>query len=88
LSDRRLSDQRLRLLYPWRHSGFHVHIAPPLDPGAGISAFEGLARYLVRATVRHAQLLVDPSPSENLRFCALEQPRTRADLLSTLFLPL
>ena len=61
-----LTEERLRLLYSWRHSGFHVHIGAPLDPRHNRSALEGLARYLVRAPVRHAQLLVDPSPSENV----------------------
>jgi len=66
-----LTEERLRLLHSWRHSGFHVHIGPPLDPGSNQSAFEGLARYLVRAPVRHAQLVVDPSP--------LEDPELSAD---------
>jgi hypothetical protein len=61
-----LTDERLRLLHSWRHSGFHVHIGAPLDPRSNQSALEGLARYLVRAPIRHAQLLVDPSPSENV----------------------
>lgn len=54
-----LSDERLALLRSWQHSGFHVHIGEPVHPQANQPALEGLARYMVRAPVRHAQLLLD-----------------------------
>jgi hypothetical protein len=56
-----LSDERLALLRSWQHSGFHVHIGEPVDPRVNRPALEGLARYMVRAPVRHAQLLLDAS---------------------------
>jgi Putative transposase len=65
-----LTEERLRLLYSWRHSGFHVHIGAPVEPRRNSSALEGLARYLVRAPVRHAQLLVDAAPSEQAELSA------------------
>jgi hypothetical protein len=38
-----LIDERLRLLYSWRHSGFHVHIGVPLRFYYG--AYSNLARH-------------------------------------------
>ena len=70
-----LTGERLRLLYSWRHSGFHVHIGAPLDPRRNRTALEGLARYLVRAPVRHAQLLIDPRPSEQAEQSAVPTGR-------------
>jgi hypothetical protein len=36
-----LTEERLQLLYSWRHSGFHVHIGAPLDPRRNRSALWG-----------------------------------------------
>ena len=45
-------------------------IGAPLDPRRNRPALEGLAHYLVRAPVRHAQLLGDLGPSEHAELSA------------------
>ena len=49
LSKRKISEEMIRMLSTWRHTGFHVfcgnRISPTDDP-----AMENLARYIIRAS--------------------------------------
>lgn len=56
-----LTDERLRLLYFWRHSGFHVHIGAPLYPRRNSSALEGLVSPLSGASASPAR----PAPGRS-----------------------
>jgi len=53
-----LSEERIRLLLSWRHSGFSVHTAVTVPPDDR-DGLERLARYLLRPPVSLERLLLD-----------------------------
>ncbi len=62
-----LSQERLKLLLSWRHSGFSVHNDVRL-PAGDTQALGALVRYMIRPAVSPARLVLQPDTDEVLYF--------------------
>jgi hypothetical protein len=49
LREGKITEEVVKLIMSWRHSGFNVHCGPRIQPGDE-EAMENLARYVVRAS--------------------------------------
>jgi hypothetical protein len=58
----KVTEEAVRLILSWRHSGFNVHCGPRIQPGDE-KAMEDLARYIVRASFSQERMTYAPDQS-------------------------
>jgi hypothetical protein len=63
LKKRKLTEEVVKLILSWRHSGFNVHCGPRIQPGDE-NAMENLARYIVRASFSQERMIYAPDQSK------------------------
>lgn len=61
----KISEDLIKLIMSWRHSGFNVHCGPRIQPGDEES-MENLARYIVRASFSQERMTYIPDYSKVL----------------------
>ena len=54
-----ITEEVVKLIMSWRHSGFNVHCGPRIQPGDD-DAMENLARYVVRASFSQERMTYLP----------------------------
>jgi hypothetical protein len=61
----KITEEVVKLIMSWRHSGFNVHCGPRIQPGDE-EAMENLARYVVRASFSQERMTYLPDESQVL----------------------
>ena len=61
----KITEEVVKLIMSWRHSGFNVHCGPRIQPGDE-KAMENLARYVVRASFSQERMTYIPEESRVL----------------------
>jgi hypothetical protein len=61
----KITEEVVKLIMSWRHSGFNVHCGPRIQPGDK-EAMENLARYVVRASFSQERMTYIPDESQVL----------------------
>ena len=59
----KITEEVVKLIMSWRHSGFNVHCGPRIQPGDE-EAMENLARYVVRASFSQERMTYIPEESK------------------------
>jgi len=75
----KITEEIAKLILSWRHSGFHVHCGPRIQPGDD-EAMENLARYVVRASYSQERMTCiseDPRSSSDQKMGETRKPLTR-----------
>ena len=62
----KITEEVLKLILSWRHSGFHVHCGPRIRPGDE-DAMENIARYIIRASFSQERMTYLPLESISSR---------------------
>jgi hypothetical protein len=76
LSRRKISEEMIRMLSTWRHSGFHVFCGHRISP-ADDTAMENLARTIIRASFSQERMqYLDQEGTVVYRSNAARQPRS------------
>ena len=63
LSKGKITEDLIRMLMSWRHSGFNVFCGPRIKPGEE-EAMENLARYIIRASFSQERMAYIPEESK------------------------
>jgi hypothetical protein len=61
----KITEEVVKLILSWRHSGFNVHFGPRIQPDDK-EAMENLARYVVRASFSQERMTYLPDESQVL----------------------
>ena len=63
LKEGKITEEVVKLILSWRHSGFNVHGGHRIQPGDE-KATENLARYVVRASFSQERMTYSPDESK------------------------
>ena len=59
----KITEEVVKLIMSWRHSGFNVHCGPRIQPGDE-EALENIARYIIRASFSQERMTYMPEEAE------------------------
>jgi len=80
LSERKITEDLVRMLMSWRHSGFNVFSGPQIYPREG-AAMDNLARYVIRASLSQKRTSCWRSTERGVKTQGEKWPRLHLFLL-------